>query len=50
MDISTSPRSQNFFNMHTDDIISMCWNEDKSSIFTGEMGAKPIVYQWNTKG
>jgi hypothetical protein len=28
----------------------MCWNQDKTSIFTGEMGAKPIIYQWNKRG
>ena len=36
--------------MHGDDIISMCWNKDKTGIFTGEMGAKPTIYQWNQKG
>lgn len=28
----------------------MCWNQDKSAIFTGQMGAKPPIYQWNVKG
>ncbi len=36
--------------MHNDDIISMTWKDDKSTIFTGEMGAKPIIYQWNMEG
>ena len=50
MDISKNPKQQSFFNMHADDIISMCWSSDKSSIFTGEMGAKPTIYQWNQGG
>ena len=36
--------------MHTDDIISMCWSQDKTSLFTGQMGAKPLIYQWNNNG
>ena len=35
MDISKNPREQSFFSMHTDDIISMCWNNDKTAMFTG---------------
>ena len=50
MDISKNPNTQTFFNLHGDDIISMCWNADKTSIFTGEMGAKPTLYQWDTEG
>lgn len=50
MDIEVNPKEQTFFNQHSDDIISMCWSEDKTSIFTGEMGAKPTIFQWNRKG
>ena len=50
MDISQNPKHQTFFDKHNDDIISMAWSEDKSTIFTGEMGAKPTIYQWNSDG
>jgi microtubule-associated protein-like 6 len=50
MDIAKKPREQTFFNLHTDDVISMTWKEDKSAIFTGEMGAKPTIYQWDSTG
>ena len=35
MNISKKPREQNFFDQHSDDVISMCWKSDKSAIFTG---------------
>lgn len=50
MDVSTNPRQQTFFNLHTDDIIAMAWNDNKTAVFTGEMGAKPVIHQWNSKG
>ena len=28
----------------------MAWSQDKSAMFTGEMGAKPTIYQWNSDG
>lgn len=28
----------------------MAWSEDKQSMFTGEMGAKPTIYMWDKKG
>jgi microtubule-associated protein-like 6 len=50
MNISEQPRTQTFFDQHTDDIISMAWNEDKSEMFTSEMGAKPVIYRWSKDG
>ena len=50
MDISQNPKHQTFFDKHNDDIISMAWNEDKTAMFTGEMGAKPTIYQWSSEG
>ena len=50
MKIDESPREQRFFDSHTDDIISMAWSSDRSSMFTGEMGAKPVIHQWNSSG
>ena len=50
MDISSSPHEQFFFDKHTDDIISMAWNADKTVMFTGEMGAKPIIHSWDKDG
>lgn len=50
MKIDESPREQRFFDSHTDDIISIVWSSDRSSMFTGEMGAKPVIHQWNSSG
>jgi microtubule-associated protein-like 6 len=47
MNIDSSPREQRFFDSHTDDIISMTWSADRRSMFTGEMGAKPAIHQWD---
>lgn len=49
MDITKKPKEQMFFDSHSDDVISMCWKEDKSAIFTGQMGAKPTIYQWDKR-
>lgn len=50
MKIDANPREQRFFDEHSDDIISMTWNASKTELFTGEMGAKPIIYKWNKEG
>lgn len=28
----------------------MAWSEDRSEMFTGEMGAKPSIFRWNKEG
>ncbi len=50
MEIDKNPHQQRFFNSHTDDIISMAFSGDRKKMFTGEMGAKPIIYQWDLNG
>lgn len=50
MNIDSNPREQTFFDSHTDDIISMIWSSDRKTMFTGEMGAKPAIHQWNASG
>jgi hypothetical protein len=50
MNVEDRPHSQIFFDSHNDDIISMAWKEDRSEMFTGEMGAKPSIFRWNKEG
>lgn len=35
MNIEDRPHTQQFFDSHNDDIISMCWSEDRTEMFTG---------------
>lgn len=49
--MNTENREQVFFDGHNDDIISLYQNRnDKELILTGEMGAKPTVFRWNSQG
>ena len=51
--MSTDPheRTQKFFNNHNDDVISFYQSKNNKELFySGEMGAKPIVYAWDNNG
>ncbi len=40
--------TQSFFNLHTDDILSIAFHPDKILVATGQLGPKPPIYVWNT--
>lgn len=42
-----SENTQQFFNQHTDDIISMAVHEDKQIAATGQIGPKPAIHIWD---
>jgi WD40 repeat protein len=44
-----SKNVQRFFNQHTDKILSMDVHPDRKTIATGENGAKPMVYVWDSE-
>lgn len=44
------PRQQTFFDKHGDDILSIAWTADRKTMYTGEIGANPPIYEWNTEG
>ncbi len=35
--------------MHTDDVSAIAFSSDKRFIATGEMGAKPMIYVWDSQ-
>ena len=50
MNVEDHPHSQVFFDSHNDDVISMAWSQDRTEMFTGEMGAKPTIFRWDKEG
>jgi hypothetical protein len=48
MDITTKPRTQSFFIKHNDDILSMAWTADRKTMYTGELGPNPAIYEWDS--
>ena len=40
--------TQQFFNQHTDDILSIAFHPDKILVATGQLGPKPPICVWNT--
>ncbi len=40
--------SQSFFNKHKDDILALAFHREMQLVATGEVGAKPSIYIWNT--
>ncbi|EGR30797.1 hypothetical protein IMG5_123400 [Ichthyophthirius multifiliis] len=46
LDMQTN--TQQFFNLHTDDIISLDLNNDGTLVATGEIGPKPYIYVWDS--
>jgi microtubule-associated protein-like 6 len=41
--------TQTFFNLHTDDIISLDLHPDGNLVATGEIGPKPFIFIWDSE-
>lgn len=48
--LNREENTQKFFNKHRDDIIAFDYHRDANLIATGEVGAKPSIYVWNSAG
>jgi WD40 repeat protein/Ca2+-binding EF-hand superfamily protein len=46
VELNLESNTQRFFNCHSDDIISMAYNDNKNIFATGEIGPKPMLYIW----